>query len=787
MSSRARRRKQSPLQTSKLAATTRKRRKNARAVPAEQRLISAQVVWNGVDFNRVLAPCWLVVAVATSLFVEPSVATRMIAVATLLLFPGAALLSYARIPFRNSAGRLVAAVALSVILLMGTSLVLSFLGPFLGVERPLDPSVANPVLVVCGALLVAVGGLRNSDAAAYLLRGVNVRGILTAVISFSLPLLALLGAERLDVGAPGDLAIAVTVATFLLLLAALVASLGGRRPPIATLLFSTVLATAYAVAARGTVLFGWDIHQEFAVALETINRGRWVIPADNDAYASMLSLTGLPALIGDVGRLNAAETFRYVFPVFSALTVVGVHEICRRVAPRGAALGAVLLLVVGSIALPRGMQAIARQETAFLLVAALAIFAFEPWLTIRTKRAVVLLAGFGIAVAHYSTSYAMAAMLLATALFGVILAIRRPELRRTRVFTPLVAALFTVVTLTWNVVLSGSISEVERLGNSIIDQGLVPLPRADEKGLLAAWLAGSEVNLVPVEDYREALMERVASDPYIEIDSTAATLQMTDAFPAQMTGLAPALAPAYEISFALVRQGILAFIVAAVITSLIVRYDNQQPFVTELGLLALAALGMAVVLRISGTIAPYYNPERGALHAAILYAPVVAIFIARLLRTRRTVRATILVALRASLTILLTGALSLSPQFVGGTPSAAHASFGEEYERLAVSRAEYATAIWLASRDDDPMEVATDRYGQIVLLSNPRGDIAVFPTIDPVGVRIEAYVYASRSNVVAGRARGVENGDFAIFEFPRDFYETTRATVYATEETRVFR
>jgi hypothetical protein len=145
------------------------------------------------------------------------------------------------------------------------------------------------------------------------------------------------------------------------------------------------------------------------------------------------------------------------------------------------------------------------------------------------------------------------------------------------------------------------------------------------------------------------------------------------------------------------------------------------------------------------------------------------------------------ILLSASVTILLTRVFALAPQLIGGSPSAAHASVGEEYERLAISRAEYATADWLADRDDDPLLVSTDRYGQIVLLATPRGKILNFPTIDPSAVDFRSYVYASRTNLVEGRARGKEENLFAVFSFPVDFYSTTRATVYATEETRVYR
>jgi hypothetical protein len=205
---------------------------------------------------------------------------------------------------------------------------------------------------------------------------------------------------------------------------------------------------------------------------------------------------------------------------------------------------------------------------------------------------------------------------------------------------------------------------------------------------------------------------------------------------------------------------------------------------TELALLAGAVFVMVVLLRVSGTLALFYNPERGALHAAILYAPVVAIMTARILEALPL--STVLI-IPLSLTVQLTSAFALDTQLVGGSPSAAHASVGEEYERLAISRAEYATATWIADRDDDPLLVSADRYGGIVLLSTPRGRIASSPTIVPSGVDVRAYVYASRSNIVEGRARGKEGDRFAIFSFPFDYYEMTRATVYATEETRVYR
>ena len=40
---------------------------------------------------------------------------------------------------------------------------------------------------------------------------------------------------------------------------------------------------------RGAHLFGWDVQEEFGVAAQTLHAGVWVIPANHDPYASMLS------------------------------------------------------------------------------------------------------------------------------------------------------------------------------------------------------------------------------------------------------------------------------------------------------------------------------------------------------------------------------------------------------------------------------------------------------------------------------------------------------------------
>jgi uncharacterized membrane protein len=732
---------------------------------------------------------WIVAAIAVTLVARENVAVSAIAVATLFLAPGAILLGAARAAIPAGGARVVVAVSLSVLLLMALALALSIGGPLVGIDRPLDASTAGPLLAVAGLLLSGIGLARGQSGLLYLTRGIRGRDVLTAAVGTILPIAAVLGAERLNAGLPGNLALAVTALTALLLLGALALTLAGRRPPVATLLFFGVLATAYAVSARGTLLFGWDIQKEFSVGLETIARGRWIVPADHDAYAAMLSLTGLPALIGVAGSLDLAEVLRFVFPVFSALTVVGVYTLTRRVAPPAPALAAIVLLVVASLALPRGMQAIARQEVAFLLFTALLVVAFGSRLPDRTKAVGVVLAGLGIAVSHYSTGYATVALLATTLLVTTLLRRLRPGSGTRRVFSPLVVLLVAVGVVGWNAGVNQATSEASSLSFSISREGLQLLPGSETGDFFSSWINGAGGARVPAAEYHAAVLERVQTADWMRIHPDAAGITLADAAAARVGGLAPPLAPLYDLANLVVRQGVLALIVIAVIAGLVAAWRRRSLLGAEAAALAFAALIMVALLRVSGTVAGFYNPERGALHAALIYAPAVALLLAALLRrTAGRARGGLRAALAGSTTIALTSALALAPQLFGGSPSAAHANGGEEYERLAISRAEYATAAWLTGRSDAQLIVFTDRYGQIALLAMPRERITYLgATIDPAGVDAQAYVYASRANIVEGRARGAEDGGFAIFTFPREFYEGTRAILYATEATRVYR
>ena len=164
---------------------------------------------------------WIVAAIVVSLLFRENTAASAITVATLLLAPGAILLANVRAAIPTGGARVATVVALSVLLLMALSLALSIGAPVVGINRPLDAAFSAPLLALAGLLLSGIGLVRGESGLLYLIRGVHARDVLTVAIGTLLPIAAVLGAERLNAGLPGDLALAVTVLTALLLLGAL--------------------------------------------------------------------------------------------------------------------------------------------------------------------------------------------------------------------------------------------------------------------------------------------------------------------------------------------------------------------------------------------------------------------------------------------------------------------------------------------------------------------------------------------------------------------------------------
>jgi len=720
---------------------------------------------------------WLLLASTLSLL-DLGWPGQAVVLFTLILLPGSSILSLLGYRPADLTARLLTATGVGLTFNMFLGLLSSYLAPLLGVNRPLDtlPSTSTFLLV---AILLLLFTRSNRDPLHWL-RGENftilpLRWLAPLLL---LPALSALAALRLNNNGSGLPAFIITILITLLLLTTTFYTWSKTHNwPVEAILASTSLSLLWSTTLRGYGLFGWDIQKELGIGNQTVLDGIWQVPTNGDAYASMLSLTILPAQFNSIAGISVQTTLRWVFPVFLSLTAAGILAAARRRSNPGPALLALLIAFVATPSFARQIPAIGRQEIAFLLVASLLLAVVDHTTSLRSRRMLATLSGVGLAYSHYTSAYV-------TSFFLILVMILVPLITRRskssdRVLTFGVCLLIVGSTFLWNGVLTRPGTELTEAQVTLTNTG-VRLLDNEENNPLKIWLGGTGVQQTSFENYREAVIERRDKLGWVVPDPRSATTTLSDSTAPVLTGALPQLKGSWYLGTALLRQLVTLLIVLALIWYLRRVIQRHPEFQPELFSLAVGAFIVAATLRISSTAAELYNPERAAIHAGLIFSLILATLFSRHLNR--------LSAPSLLATLLIFGAWGLSLPAFGGAPLASHSKVGEDVERYVTTPADGATASWIASSLPYSANVHTDRYGRVILLSHEFGDkFTIIDVVDPVGVDVNGYIFFTSMNSASMRVRGQIGDDFAVFSSPENFYAQTRSIVYATEETRVYR
>lgn len=719
---------------------------------------------------------WLAVGVLASV-IDTGWPTRLLVLGTLVLLPGSVLLQMIGFRPRDLAGRVLAATGIGVTCLMAVGLVSSWVGPRIGVDRPFDRVPASLItLVFIVSLLVAAGHARNPWT--------WLRGEEPALSArwFALlatpPVVAALFAMRLNNGGTGAPAYVLIALLALIIIVTMFRTWSDDHGwPVGGIVASVSLALAWSTTLRGHGLFGWDIQKELGIGLWTIAHGSWAIPSNGDAYASMLSLTVLPAQFHAIAGVSVQSTLRWVFPVVLAITAAGVLSAARRRANAGPALLALIIVVIGTPSFARQIPAIGRQEIAFLLFTTILLAITEHELSLRARRNVALLAGIGLSFSHYTSAYVTSFFLFVVLVISALLRDRGRS--RQRVLSLGVCVAIIGSTFLWNGVLTRPGTELTEAQATLSTTGIRFLDN-EESNPLKVWLGGTGVRLSPFEKYRDAVVERRDRLDWVIPDPRSTDAVVTDASAPVLTGAFPQLKTLWYLGTLLLRQIVTLLTVLSLFWYLRRVLRRHPEFDTELFALGAGAFLIAALLRLSSTAAQLYNPERAAIHAGLVFTLILATFFSRHLKR---------ISVPTGMAVLLViGAWGLSVPAFGGAPLAAYSNIGEDVERYVTSATDAGTANWIATSLPQSANVHADRYGRVVLLSHEFDDnFTVIDVVDPLGVDKHGYVFFTSMNRGSDRARGQVDDLFSVFTSPEAFFEQTRSVVYATEETRVYR
>jgi uncharacterized membrane protein len=398
---------------------------------------------------------------------------------------------------------------------------------------------------------------------------------------------------------------------------------------------------------------------------------------------------------------------------------------------------------------------------------------------------VIVALACGIAVSHYSTAYMTIGFLaLALVAEGVLALLRRPSgLYRTAPLALLTAA---VAAFAWYGPITQSASNASSFVGSVRKDGLHLLPNGGGKGLVDAYLRGNTDQRITAPAYAQRV-ERLyattrswvvplpvaATSPYPLVDDPAPTRSGH-----------PALRSAVDRVVLGVEQ--LANLVAVVgVIALALR--RRRGASAALGALGVATLGLLVAIRLSGTVAVAYNQQRLLLQSMAVLAVAIGFAADWLARRVRIAGAAVFPLAGVALVALLLWSTGALTALAGGGYPANLYDRGEAFERYHVSAPEAAAARWLGRTAPHGVPIYADRYAQLRLIEFAGRGSSFLTAVTPATLDQHAWVFASRANLVDGRARDGVDLQYSSFRFPAGFLGAYYDRPYANDETAVYR
>jgi uncharacterized membrane protein len=762
------------------------------------------------DHWKVVKPTALWLATALVLTIALALTHSPIAplpgVLTMLLLPGASLLANLNTRPSNTDGRVVLSICLSMTVIMVVGYLASVIGPPIGLAHPLDAIPECVIWFVLALVMLTLGAMKQRDPATWIFDDVHRVNVYGAVTGSVLVLISILGAAQLNHSGNNFLSVYGTGLDVLVLLAGVV---GGWKRwsqwPLSTLLYCSSLALLLSTSLRGGHLYGWDVQQEFGVALQTIQHGAWVVPANHDPYASMLSLTVLPAILHSVAKLRLLAFYQLVAPAILALLPVAVFTTIRRVprwityarvAPRpGLAFGVTVGLIVSSVAFSSQLVSITRQAMALTMMTALVMVLFDRTMLKRQAQIVIAILLVAISFTHYTTSYLLAAILLCAWVVSLLWtngwigtpkaqrAKHRQDVNTRRIINAVLVVVALGAALGWNLAITRN-SALTAPANAITTKG-------------AGFATSSNTSFAPPRQLEQLLLQELhQEDSWIVPAAHAGSVKLVAVNAPKTKGVTPSLTGSWsELSYLIVESVWLVLGIALLYGLFRLARQRAYAYSSDLVGLAFAGLLVGAVLRFSGTLAAFYNPERAAIFTAILLAAPVTLFLddlARLsrgikvLRSNWVTRAAPILGI-AFLSILVLGSTGLEDLIIGGQPPGNLVAKDLDTQNFSVSTPELASAVWLKNNVDYPNTVQSDLYGHLVLLSEP-GSYNLLDEIVPPGVNTDSYIYLSTVNLKSRISQAsADNGNYiAIYRSNLDFFAKHFYVVYSTGSTRIY-
>jgi uncharacterized membrane protein len=708
---------------------------------------------------------------------------EVLLVLLLLTIPGLLLLRTVRIPGRVIADQPALVPCASIILLLFTGLALDLLGPLIAISAPLR---TVPIVITIEAVCIVLLITSRNAGPEYDVAWQAPRHPGLMLMALLLPVIAAMGALRLNNGHGNTVAIVAVVLCIAVLIAVLLYASRLDESLLITALFCVSLALMLAFSLRGAFVYGFDISTEYQRAAMTTTQGVWHPTHQNDAYGALLSLTIMPTEMHFLTGISTLMLLKLVYPLFGALFTIEIFALARRVlSPTWAYAAASITIAQSGFA--SELPALARQEVAMALFGALVpVILYRP-----PKRAaqwvLTILLSLGMVVSHYSTTY------VAIAIFGVAVAMQWLVSwfrNSARITGPIVLCFVASAAgaLIWYGPVTESSSGLSAFTQSLSGQGLNLLPEQNSgESPLAAFLNSGQLTM-PASKYQTEVHEEYVLEnlPVTPLDDAGqARYNLRDAAIPEPPVRLSSLHSAFSLA-ALLAQEVLNLLGA--IGAAILVFRRKSRFIARgIGLLALGAATFLILIRLSGTLATFYNAQRALLQALEVFSITFCWALQRLDRNRgRNIRSSALLLTAALLAAFVINTSTLMEALLGGKVMSNLANSGVDYSRFVRTPQELAAANWLGGQVRPTDYIYADRYAQLPLVAMTGLSSSVSENITPLTINQNAWVYASSTNTVDGVAN-VQFKDFLItYAFPAMFLNENFNLVYSDGASEVY-
>jgi len=711
-------------------------------------------------------------------------AADVLVLGLLLTLPGILLLRLLGVP----AGRIRAfppyVPCASIAVVMTAGALVNFLGPAFGEHQPLRtlPLLAG-VSGMCLLLAVLSAPARPDAGVPWALPQIR----LSRSWPLALPLLSGVGAVLFNNGHGRGLAIAGMAAAVATVVFCIVFARRMSTSQLATAIFGVALAAGWSFSLRSHFVYGWDIASEYRILNTTYAAGIWHAYHPKDAYAAMLSLTTFPATLTALAGMPSLFLLKVVYPALFALFPVGLFKLANRVVGRRYAFMAAAFLVVQGFFFQQ-MSGLARQEVGLLVFIALFAALLESELPRRTQWPLVAVFAFTLVVSHYSTTYLAIDMFVGYCAIALVLwALRRG--RPAGGGAVAVALVATVIGATvWYMPVTHSGSNVGSFIRDINTRGFDFLPSAQPgQDPLQTYLRGNIPSRMEASKYQSMVRKHYdQATPWLRPYPAASQSRYTPK-DTSVTGdevRSPKVVNGLDLEQTLLSQAVnvLAVLAAAALAF----RRRSSPLMRKIGTLGLATVGVLALMRVSGTVANDYTPERAIVQLMVPLVIAVAWLLEAFVRRSRLLRFILPVGAALALGGVFLSSSGLRAVVAGGPTTTNVSDRGEDYERFYVAEPELAAARWLNRSAPKHDVIHADRYGQLRIYGTTPRAKGVFTDVMPELLDRHGWVYAYSANTLRGRARARFGDTYALYQWPSAFLRDNFNLVYDNGSAKVY-